>query len=79
MLAWMQELFSTFAEKILSVLPTSPFARYIDAFSDMPFLSWLNWFVPIKACLIVFSAWLVAVALFYTYSIIMRWLKLIGE
>lgn len=79
MLAWLQELFGAFAEKLLAVLPTSPFARYIDAFGDMPFLGWLNWFIPIKACLVVFSAWLVAVGLFNAYSVIARWLKLIGE
>lgn len=78
MLAWMKELFDVFAEKILSVLPTSPFAKYIDAFGDMPFLGWLNWFIPIKACLIVFAGWLVAVSLFYVYSAVMRWLKIIG-
>lgn len=79
MLAWLQELFGVFAEKLLAVLPTSPFAKYIDAFGDMPFLGWLNWFIPIKACLVVFSAWLVAVGLFNAYSVIARWLKLIGE
>lgn len=79
MLAWLEELFDSFAQALLNVLPLSPFAKYIDAFSDLPFLHWLNWFVPIKACLVVFSGWLVAVGLFYAYSIVMRWLKMIGD
>lgn len=79
MLAWLEELFNAFANVLLSILPSSPFAKYISAFGELPFLGWLNWFIPIKACLVVFSSWLIAVGLFYAYSIIMRWLKMIGD
>lgn len=76
---WLASIWEVFAEALMKVLPTSPFSRYIDAFRDMPFLGWINWFVPIRAMLTVFSSWLGAVALFYLYSIAMRWLKVIGD
>lgn len=62
-----------------SVLPTSPFAEFIDEFKNIPYLGYLNWFVPIKGILVVLTAWLAAVAMFQLYSILMRWLKVLGD
>lgn len=76
---WLSSIWDAFAQALLSVLPTSPFAGYIDAFRDLPFLGWINWFVPVRAILTVLASWLGAVALFYLYSIAMRWLKIIGD
>jgi hypothetical protein len=79
MLAWFAELMNAFAALLLSVLPTSPFDKYLTAFSSLPYLSWLNWFIPIRDCIKVGEAWLTAIAVFYLYSIIMRWVKMIGD
>lgn len=67
--------FSGFLEK---VLPLSPFSKFLNYFSNIPFLGYLNWFIPVKDCLTIFVAYLGAVALFYLYSIILRWIKAIG-
>lgn len=72
-------IFNSLAQGLTKVLPTSPFSEYIDTFASLPYLSWLNWFIPIKSCLAVFATWLVAVGLFYVYSIAMRWVKMIGD
>ena len=61
------------------VLPTSPFTEFLEEFKDIPYLGYLNWFVPIRGILIVLTAWLAAVALFQLYSIVMRWLKVLGD
>lgn len=66
-------------DSILSVLPTSPFAGFINEFANLPFLGYLNWFFPVGACLTVMGVWLAAIALFYLYSILMRWVKMIGD
>lgn len=73
------EVFEKFAEKLLSFLPRSPFQEFIDQFRGLPFLGWLNWFFPVGECLTVMAVWLTAVGLFYLYSILMRWLKMIGD
>ena len=72
-------LFSAFAESLTQVLPLSPFQQFIDNFRSLPYLGWLNWFFPVGDCLVVMLAWLGAVGLFYLYSIVMRWLKMIGD
>lgn len=74
-----QAVFEAFAQKLLQLLPLSPFSQFIDQFRNLPFLGYLNWFFPVGDCLKVMAAWLTAVGVFYLYSIIMRWLKVIGD
>ena len=74
-----EALFNTWGEKILDLLPLSPFQEFIDQFRSLPYLGWLNWFFPVGDCLVVMAVWLGAVGLFYLYSIAMRWLKMIGD
>lgn len=66
-------------QRIMEVLPTSPFQDFIDDFSNLPYLGYLNWFFPVRGVLAVMAAWLGAIALFLIYSIIMRWVKMIGD
>ena len=72
-------VYNSFADKLLSLLPLSPFTQFISYFQSFPFLGYLNWFFPVGDCLVVMTAWLTAVGLFYLYSIVMRWLKVIGD
>lgn len=74
-----EALFNNLAEKTLSLLPLSPFQQFIDNFRSLPYLGWLNWFFPVGDCLVVMGVWLGAVGLFYLYSIVMRWVKMIGD
>ena len=76
MLTWMKEILDKFLALIVSLLPLSPFAAYIDSLEQVPYLGYLNWFVPVGTCLKIGAAWLSAIALFYLYSVIARWIKL---
>lgn len=71
-------LLGGFLQSILDVLPTSPFAGFISSLEGLPFLTWLNWFLPVGDILTVMVAWLGAIALFYIYSIILRWARAIS-
>lgn len=62
-----------------TVLPLSPFRDFLADIADIPYLGYLNWFVPVGDILVVLAAWLGAVALFQLYSIVMRWVKVIGD
>lgn len=75
----LNSIFDALAEKVVSALPLSPFQQYISYFENLPFLGWLNWFVPIRAGLVVLGSWLGAIAIFYIYSIALRWVKAIGD
>lgn len=74
-----EKVFEAWGEKILDLLPLSPFQEFISQFRSFPYLGWLNWFFPVGDCLVVMAVWLGAVGLFYLYSIVMRWLKMIGD
>lgn len=71
------EIVTKFLNWVLKLLPTSPFAAFIDQFEKLPYLSWLNWFIPVSSIIAIGQAWLVVVGLFYLYSIILRWIRAI--
>lgn len=72
------ELVTQFKDWVLALLPTSPFVAFIDKLEDIPYLSTLNYFVPISSFIAIGEAWLVSIALFYLYSIILRWIRAIS-
>lgn len=63
----MKELTIKFAVLVLvlSLLPVSPFTRFISYFENIPYLAALNWFLPVSDILVVLEIWLVVVATFY--------------
>ena len=77
MITWMKEILDKFLALIISLLPLSPFSDYIDKLKQLPYLGYLNYFVPVGTCLKIGAAWLSAIALFYLYSVVARWIKLI--
>lgn len=79
MLEWMTQLINKFGNFLITVLPTSPFQPYIKEVASLPYLNYLNWFIPVGTFIKIGKAWLSAVALFYLYSIVMRWVKMIGD
>ena len=77
MIKFMKEILDKLLSVILSLLPLSPFADAIDNLSQLPYLGYLNYFVPVETLLKIGAAWLAAIALFYLYSVLARWIKLI--
>ena len=77
MIAWMSELKNAFLALVLKLLPLSPFSKYIDALEEVPYLGYLNWFVPVKDFVAIGSAWLGVITTYYLLSILLRWLKAI--
>lgn len=77
MIAWMKEILDKFLSVILQLLPLSPFAPAIDSLEQMPYLGYINYFVPVGTCIKIGEAWLAAIVVFYLYSVIARWIKLI--
>ena len=78
MLEWMQTMLDKFLDSLIKVLPVSPFMDFIDELDKLPYLNYLNWFVPVGTLIGIGSAWLVAIGVYYMYSILARWIKLIG-
>lgn len=77
MFTFMKEILDKFLSFLLQILPTSPFAPLIDNLEQLPYLGYINYFVPVGICLKIGEAWLAAIALFYLWSVVARWIKLI--
>lgn len=77
-MTFMKEIVGQLLKWVLALLPTSPFTSFINACENLPYLGWLNWFIPVGQMIAIGEAWLVAIGLFYLYSIILRWIKAIS-
>lgn len=79
MLDWFKEIFNEFGQWLLSVLPSSPFREWIGRFHGQfdAYLGYLNYFVPISDFIAILGAFLGVVVVYYLYSIIMRWVKML--
>lgn len=73
----MQALWQAFGDKVVNMLPRSPFKQWIDAAQEFPALGWLNWLIPVGTLVQIFGAWLGCVAIFYLAQVVLRWLKVI--
>lgn len=71
-------LWDAFIDMILANLPLSPFRQYLDYIKVWEYWPYLNWFFPFKMCLIALQAWATAITLYYTYSVVCRWLRVIS-
>lgn len=78
MLTWLKEMLDSLGQGIVSVFPLSPFAPYIDKLGALPFIGYINWFIPIGTFATIAACWGLAIGLYYAYSIIARWVKVIS-
>lgn len=77
MLQTIIDIFNQLWGTIISFLPGSPFRGIISGLASIPYMTYLNWFFPVHECIIVLEVWLTAVALYYMYSAIMRFIRLL--
>ena len=77
MLDYMNEILDKFLDLVLSVLPLSPFTEIIEELASMPYLGYINWFIPIGKFIAIGTVWLTAIGVLYLYQIILRWIKAI--
>ena len=61
--------------EVYSFLPRSPFTSFNSVAIDNQYLQWLAWIVPISEIIVVLQAWIVAVAMFYAYMVILRFVR----
>lgn len=74
----MKNLLDKFLQAVLSLFPLSPFREVIQELGSLPYLGYINWFVPIGDFVKIGTVWLTAIAAYYAWSIIARWIKLIS-
>ena len=62
---------------VLQLLPGSPFRGFIDSIAEIPYLGYLNYFIPVSDFLALLAVWGAAVGVFYVSSVILRFVKAI--
>lgn len=72
------QIFENIFEFCLSLLPLSPFKPFIDKIVDVPFVGYLNFFIPISDFILMLTAWGSAVAIFYSVSLVLRFVRSIS-
>lgn len=73
------EVLNTVLNYIFSFLPRSPFTSAMDTIGEIPYLGYINYFIPIKGILAITTIWLTAVGIFYVYQIVLRWIKAVDS
>lgn len=58
---------------VLSLLPSSPFVGFNSLVASLPYLSYLNWFIPVSEMMVVFEAWLAVVAVYYGFLYLLNY------
>lgn len=51
---------------VLALLPSSPFSGFAYLVNNIPYIGYLNWFIPIPQIIVILEAWLAIVAIYYT-------------
>lgn len=67
-------------KKVISFFPADPIQGAVSAAGVGPVGQWLgilNWFVPVGTILNILQLWLSAIAVYYIYQILLRWIKVI--
>ena len=65
----------SFLESLINILPDSPF-QYLQQTPEIhQILRWVNWVIPIEYMLTSMVAWLSAITIYYTWSVVLRWIK----
>lgn len=67
---------TTLLDLIFAVFPSSPF-KIVNTSGFENILAQINYILPLKECLVILETWTVAVAIFYLYSVVARWVKAI--
>ena len=67
------------AVSIVELFTASPFT-VLDELGNSEVYEWLrmvNWFIPIGTFVSILEGWLVCVAVYYVYQIVLRWIRVI--
>lgn len=77
MIDWLNEVVNGLLELAISLLPLSPFEKYINSLSNIPYIQYINWFIPVGIFVDIGLAWLGAIGTFYLLMVVLRWIKAI--
>lgn len=62
---------------LIAILPVSPFVSVIDSLEAIPYLSYVNWFIPVGRIITTLTAWAAAIGVYYAIAWILRQLEIV--
>ena len=62
---------------IIKLLPPSPFLKFMAMMESQEWFKYFNWIVPVGTFVSILESWLVCIAVFYMYQLILRWARMI--
>ena len=73
-------LFASVLNLIFSLLPNSPFVDMSITYDLVihKYMGYLSWLLPVKQIISILFIWLGCMLVYYVYSVVMRWIKLIN-
>lgn len=71
------KLLGEIANLFLMLLPPSPFNVNVIDQIEIPFLSYLNWVLPISFFMNLLTYWVLAIGLYYIVQVVLRWIKVV--
>lgn len=76
----MAALLAKLVNAIVSVLPVSPFPKMLEGLHEtlLPYLGWLNWFIPMGTIEALFVAWTAAIVIWYAWRALASWLHMVS-
>ena len=69
--------FQSILNTVLDLLPDSPFRPFIDNLANIPYIGYLNYFIPINDFINILTAWGIAITLFYAVNALLRFIHAI--
>lgn len=51
---------------VLALLPSSPFVGFNYLIKQVPYLGYINWFIPVPEIITILESWLAIVAVYYS-------------
>lgn len=68
----MDFFYSIFA-KVYNLLPDCPFGEFLkDNPISSEWLHYINWFIPFDLCFKITESWVIAIAVFYLFTIVKK-------
>lgn len=64
---------------VLALLPSSPFVGFNNLVNQIPFVGYLNWFLPISDILAVLEVWLSTVAIYYSILFALNYVGILKQ
>ena len=64
---------------VLTLLPASPLSGFSYLVQNIPFLSFVNWFLPISEMIVILESWLLVVGIYYSIIFLVNYAGIVKQ